>query len=168
MAVEQITNALPPPSYCDVCCSVNINLVTNDKIYGRIYGEWPYAYYCDDCKAAVGCHPNTYIPLGRMADKETRQLRTKAHAAFDPLWRSGLMTRSKAYFWLACELKLDVAACHISWLSKQQLKQTVEIAAKYFAETAHLVERRKEKRNAKIAKQREFERKQISARKSKR
>lgn len=166
MAVDQIEHALPPPVYCDVCCSINVILTNNDALYGRIYGTWPKIYFCQDCRAAVGCHPETEMPLGRMADKETRQLRSTAHKAFDQLWRSGLMTRTKAYQWLSFELKIDFESCHISWLSKEQLKTSISTSNKYYNECAHLAERRKNKRNAKLNRTDEFERRKINARKS--
>ena len=36
-----------------------------------------------------------------MADKETMNLRKQAHTLFDPLWKSGEMSRGKAYKYLA-------------------------------------------------------------------
>ena len=156
--MSNIKDALPTPTHCDNCCSVNIELTTNDKIYGRIYGDWPKIYYCNDCRAAVGCHPGTVIPLGRMADRATRQLRTKAHDEFDKLWRSGLMSRAKAYNWLAASLEIDPSQCHISWLSKDQLKDVATLSADYFSNNYAALVRRKAKKDEKSRKQ--FEREQ--------
>jgi hypothetical protein len=147
--MSNIKDALPTPTHCDNCCSVNIELTMNDKIYGRIYGDWPKIYYCNDCRAAVGCHPGTVIPLGRMADRATRQLRTKAHDEFDKLWRSGLMSRAKAYNWLAASLEIDPSQCHISWLSKDQLKDVATLSADYLNRNYNALLRRKEKQDAK-------------------
>lgn len=156
--MNRIKDALPTPTHCDNCCSVNIELTTNDRIYGRIYGDWPKIYYCNDCRAAVGCHPGTEIPLGRMADRATRQLRTKAHDEFDKLWRSGLMSRAKAYNWLALTLGIDPSQCHISWLSKDQLKDVATLSADYFSNNYAALVRRKAKKDEKSRKQ--FEREQ--------
>jgi hypothetical protein len=41
------------------------------------------------------------------------QARVRAHAAFDPKWQSGLMTRSEAYTWLALQLGVPRAECHM-------------------------------------------------------
>lgn len=147
--MSKIKDALPAPEQCDTCCSFNIELTTNDKIYGRTYGDWPHVFYCNDCKAAVGCHPGTFIPLGRMADRSTRQLRTKAHNEFDRLWQSGLMTRRKAYNWLASELGIDESQCHISWLSKDQLKDVATLSADYLTNNYNALLRRKVKNDAK-------------------
>src|SRR6218665_2087549 len=147
--MSNIKDALPAPQHCDNCCSINIELTTNDRIYGRQYGDWPYIYFCCDCRAAVGCHPNTHIPLGRMADRATRQLRTKAHDEFDKLWRSGLMPRSKAYNWLASQLGIEASQCHISWLSKDQLKDVATLSADYLTHNYEALVRRKVKNDAK-------------------
>ena len=151
--VPEIKDALPIPEQCDVCCSANIVHTTNDVIYGKQYGEWPMCYFCKDCRAAVGCHSGTDLPLGRMADRSTRTLRSRAHNEFDKIWRDGLMSRSRAYQWLAIELKIDESQCHISWLSKDQLKDVITLSANFHVNYSRIMERRKEKRNAKQAKQ---------------
>jgi hypothetical protein len=140
---------LPIPVHCNSCCSTNIELTTNDKIYGKIFGAWPKVYICNDCGASCGCHPNTDIPLGRMADRETRQLRVQAHTAFDPLWKNGYMTRTKAYNWLAGQLGIEVSESHISWLSKEQLEKVIETCNDYIKSNRKALERRKAKQNAK-------------------
>lgn len=162
------TNELPPPELCNACCSPNVKLTTNDRIYGRKHNQWPYVYYCEDCGAAVGCHPNTYSPLGRLADKTTRHLRAKAHESFDVLWRSGLMKRSDAYRWLARELEIDGEACHISLLTQDQLRITTERAAKYFAEREGIIDRRKDKKRERSIKRISREKGRIIARKKQR
>lgn len=150
--MQRVENALPVPEHCDNCGSINIEQTKNDRIYGRIFGEWPEIYYCNDCRAAVGCHPNTLIPLGRMADRATRQLRKKLHDSFDPIWKSGLMSRSQAYYWLANELRISHDDCHVSWLSKELLKRAVEICRMYFAENEKIIERRKARKDDRTAK----------------
>jgi len=166
--MSKIEDALPIPAHCDNCCSVNIELTTNDVIYGRIYGNWPKVYYCNDCTAVVGCHPGTETPLGRMADRETRKLRTKAHNAFDPLWRNGYMTRSRAYNWLASTLGIHSNECHISWLSKEQLKQVAEFCSNYLEQNAKSLQRRKEKQNAKAIERNKRTNREITRRKTSR
>src|SRR5689334_13332484 len=117
-------DALPEPKQCDHCCSLNIEFTPNDVLYGSLQGEWPYIWRCLDCGAAIGCHEGTRFPFGRMADKKTRALRRSAHEVFDVLWRSELMTRTKAYRWLSVELGIEFSQCHISWLTVEQLKHT--------------------------------------------
>jgi hypothetical protein len=164
--MADIKNALPPPTNCDNCRSLNVELITNDKIYGRQLGKWPYIYRCNDCNSTVGCHPNTYIPLGLMADKQTRLLRKEAHLAFDKLWQEGLYSRSVAYRWLAEQLNISFESCHISWLSKKQLRTTIQLSNEHFEANKHVAERRKEKRNAARTRQREYTKKRIRQRKT--
>jgi len=69
----------------------------NKAIYGRNYGKSYMAYLCSPCDAYVGCHENTKRPLGTMANRELREWRRKAHAAIDPLWKSGKLKRGHVY-----------------------------------------------------------------------
>lgn len=121
---SQPNDETPHPLTCDCCDSEDVELTTNDRIYGKQYGEWPYIYLCLECDAAVGCHPLTYNPLGKLASPETRALRKAAHQSFDTLWRQGLMTRTDAYEWLASALRLKPDECHISMLSDSDLQKT--------------------------------------------
>lgn len=165
---NKVRNPLPIPEHCDQCASLNVIYTDNSIIYGRNYGEWPKCYYCEDCGAAVGCHPGTTIPLGRMTDRATRQLRKKAHDAFDPLWKNKLMERSKAYEWLARQLGIEYEACHISQLSKAQLAQVVILCKAYHKNNASALLRRKAKTNAKQFERNEREHRKFQYHRSKR
>lgn len=114
-AIARVKNPLPAPTVHETCGG-SVEIVGNEKIYGRPYGDWPWAYRCSCCGAYVGMHPFTAIPLGTLADGPTREARKRAKAAFNPLWQSGQMTRSAAYAWLAGQLGIDrVDDCHIGW-----------------------------------------------------
>ena len=54
-------------------------------------------WLCPRCGASVGCHNNSRIPMGTMANAELRQNRQRAHAYIDPLWKSGYMSRTEVY-----------------------------------------------------------------------
>lgn len=82
--------------------------VENKEVYGRNYGKSIMMWLCKPCDAYVGCHNNTKKPLGTMANKETRKWRKKAHATFDPLWKSGKTTREKAYKFLKIQFGREV------------------------------------------------------------
>lgn len=138
-----IENALPIPELCDACCSTNISLEFNQKRLTS--GQVRYIWVCHDCRATVGCHPNTEIPLGRMCDGITAKLRLLAHNEFDKLWRSGLMQRKKAYAWLSRMLSIEFEQCHLSQLSKDQLKDVITLSADYMADNYAVLVRRKEK-----------------------
>lgn len=119
-ATARVTNPLPVPTECPHCgraCSI----VNNAEIYRREFGEWPWAVLCSGCKAYVGLHPFTGIPLGTLATPEIRKARSAAKDAFNPLWQSGRMTRSAAYAWLAAAMGIsNVEECHIGWFDVDQ------------------------------------------------
>lgn len=72
---------------------------TSTHVYGRDFGP---IYHCIPCDARVSCHKDRPgKPMGTLANAELRELRQKAHAAFDPIWLGKLMKRRAAYRWLA-------------------------------------------------------------------
>ena len=155
---NRVKNPLPVPEQCDNCASFDVRFTGNEAIYGKPYGEWPYVYFCPSCGAAVGCHPGTRIPLGRMADKKTRQLRAKAHQVFDPLWKSGAMSRTEAYNLLARHLGIAYEQCHISQMNVEQLQYVIEQCGNLeIDKSAKVIQRRKEKKDAKRIKRDERE-----------
>lgn len=160
---------LPPPEKCDNCSSLNFKVVLNSVIYGIERGEWPYGYFCRDCRAYVGCHPNNYNPMGRMATASTRRKRSTLHELFDVIWREGWIRRDDAYRWLAQQLELDnVNNCHIGELSKEQLDWAIAIMRAHKAKEYAQFRRRKEKETAKKYEQRSRESTRIGLRKSRR
>lgn len=119
-AITRVTNPLPVPTVCPHCGS-DCTIVNNAEIYGREYGEWPWAVLCSGCRAYVGLHPFTGIPLGTLATAPIRKARSAAKDEFNKLWQRGAMTRSAAYAWLADALGItDVNTCHIGWFDVAQ------------------------------------------------
>jgi hypothetical protein len=96
-------------------CGKEAPWVENKVLYGRNYGKSYMCYYCRDCDAYIGCHKNTREALGTMATKELRELRKQCHLLFDPLWKSGKMTRPQAYNYLYEKTKIK----HIAWTTKE-------------------------------------------------
>ena len=84
-------------------------------------------YQCAPCDAYVGCHPGTTNPLGRLANAELRAAKMAAHAAFDPLWKSGAKKRGSAYAWLADALRIDKKQCHIGMFDVADCRRVVEV-----------------------------------------
>ncbi len=82
-------------------------------------------YVCEPCGARVGCHRGTNNPLGVLANGPLRTARLSAHAAFDPLWKGGGMSRASAYKWLASELGISESDCHIGMFDEDQCARTV-------------------------------------------
>lgn len=126
-ATRRVTGALPVPTVCRHC-SGKVALVENNVIYGRNFGEWPWAYRCEGCEAYVGLHPFTAIPLGTLATPEIREARKQAKHIFTASWTRQKMTRTQAYAWLAGQLGIaDVESCHIGWFDVEQCEAVIKV-----------------------------------------
>jgi hypothetical protein len=111
-------------------CGNDAELTTGYTVYPhRLDLAHLKLWACLPCDAWVGTHKNspTNAPLGRMANAELRRAKMAAHAAFDPIWKSGSMPRSKAYALLASLMKLPKSETHIGMFDVQQCKQVVEV-----------------------------------------
>ena len=76
------------------CCGSPAKLVMGGRIYPhRIDLHELYFYLCESCGAYVGCHGKTKRAKGTPAGPELRAARMRAHAAFDPLWKTGSRSR---------------------------------------------------------------------------
>lgn len=127
-ATARVKDALPAPTMCPHCTS-DVEIHKNSAIYGREFGEWPWAFICMNkkCGAYVGMHPFTGLPLGTLATGAIRDARKRAKAKFNPLWHNGLMTRSEAYQWLADQLDIPLVACHIGWSDVAQCDRIISV-----------------------------------------
>jgi hypothetical protein len=143
-----ITDALPPPKKCDNCQSKRVRHYKDTKHDNRAM------YVCLECKSSVYCHEGTRVPLGYMADAETRLLRIKAHEEFDRLWQHKLITRDAAYDWLARQLGIPDSAAHIGRLDKRQLAATIRKAGRYYRKIVAQEAKRKALENATNRRQR--------------
>lgn len=158
MSVSKISSVLPVPTYCDNCGSSDIVYTTNSILYhGPMLGDWPWIHFCNNCRAAVGCHNGTNIPMGKMADKKVRMLRAKAHSHFDRIWSNQVMPRSQAYAWLAEQLGIPTEECHLAWLTKEQLVETIRLSATQYNELEKIYARREKRRNKRSHKRYERE-----------
>lgn len=108
---------------CDYC-RTPAEFIDSAIIYGKSYGM---IYYCPNCGAYVGCHKGTDIPLGRLANKELRDWKMKAHDAFDPIWKSHKMRRKLAYKWLSEQMGIPWEKTHIGMFDVEQCKQVIQI-----------------------------------------
>lgn len=112
---------------CDYCNN-EAQLVDGESIYPHRPDLYQLRFYsCVPCNAWVGCHKGTTKPLGRLANAELRQAKIAAHAAFDPLWRSSSQSREGAYKWLAKQLGIPRADCHIGMFNVETCRRVVEI-----------------------------------------
>lgn len=79
-------------------CHGQVLLTTGEEIYPHRRDLYHKKFYiCRPCNAYVGCHDGTTVALGPVANMTLRNIRKRAHAAFDPIWKDGLMTRKGAY-----------------------------------------------------------------------
>ena len=122
------------PSICRYCGGV-IRRVPGQQVYGeaaarrlKLKNEW--FYQCQNCNARVGCHKGTTRPLGNVANEVLRLKRMEAHRVFDALWKSGRMTRTGAYRWLAGELHLRPDRAHIGGFEMDQCQKVIELCEK--------------------------------------
>lgn len=113
---------LPAPKVCRYCGG-HVEFVNNSQVYGKPCGRWPYVYLCQHCGAKIGVHPGTEIPLGTLANKGLQQARVRAHRAFDALWRSGVMKRSRAYRLLSRKLGIPADRCHIGMFDYEECRR---------------------------------------------
>lgn len=126
---------------CPYCKKPSVFHQSSAVVYaGRDYGP---VYACTPCQAWVGCHRGTTAPLGRLANKELRVWKQKAHAAFDPLWQEKMargfkkkFARDLAYNWLAAEMGLKPADCHIGMFDVAQCQKVVEVCTPWLKRTA--------------------------------
>ena len=83
---------------------------------------------CKPCGAWVGCHKGTTKALGRIANKELRQLKHQAHEAFDPIWQKGRVSRSEAYEILSIALGLPIWQTHIGMFDETMCRRVIEVS----------------------------------------
>lgn len=111
-------------------CKSDANLVMGHEIYPhRLDLADLKMWACLPCDARVGTHKNSpeHKPLGRLANAELRKAKMAAHAAFDPLWKSGRMSRKKAYSMLAERMSIPKDQAHIGMFDVDQCKAVVTI-----------------------------------------
>lgn len=112
-------------------CGSDCRLTDGREIYphrGDLY-EKP-VWKCDECNATVGCHPDTTIPLGYAANKETRRARSLLHEKMlDPLWKNApgddgdkRAARRKVYKYLTAQLGIEHSQCHTGMFDIHQCR----------------------------------------------
>lgn len=124
---------------CSYCGMPTVLLESSAEIYGRDYGP---VYRCPIGCGWVGTHKNSskFKALGRIANRELRQAKQAAHAAFDPLWRAKIhrerckpgKARAAGYRWLAEQLGIDPSVCHIGMMNVEGCRRVVEVCRPYY------------------------------------
>lgn len=113
---------------CDYCGS-DAARVTGKEIYPHRPDLYSLQFWsCSPCGAWVGCHKRSNaVPLGRLANAELRKAKSAAHAAFDPLWKSGDKSRRGAYEWLSRKLNIPFKDCHIGMFDIETCAEVVRV-----------------------------------------
>lgn len=95
-------------------------------------------WLCVPCDAFVGCHKGGIgygdgtRPFGTLADADLRLARKNTHLAFDVLWNTKA-ERRKAYRWLAEELQINEADCHIAMFNLERCAHVQLLAHAYLS-----------------------------------
>lgn len=119
-------------------CMRDAELVTGKEIYPHRSDLHSKKFWlCRPCDAYVGCHSYNKRhgykgnePLGRLANRELRIAKMAAHAAFDPIWKNGKLSRDEAYAWLATQLNISLKHCHIGMFDEATCRRVVATCSK--------------------------------------
>lgn len=113
-------------------CNNEALLVSGKEVYPHRPDLYRKRFYlCSPCNAYVGCHMNTTIPLGSLANENLRKIRRQAHDMFDPLWKTSLITRKKAYKLLASHLSISPSDCHIASFNEDLCNEVIKWAKEH-------------------------------------
>lgn len=127
-----------PPVICHEC-GAWASRVTGEVIYPHRPDLHRKNFWRCNCGAYVGCHPGTGTPLGSPCGPVTRAARSRAHAAFDPLWKAKIVrdgvakheARGAAYRWLATSLNIEPERCHIGMMDAVTADRVTALCGKY-------------------------------------
>jgi hypothetical protein len=67
-----------------------------------------------------------------LVDKATHQARNQAHAAFDPIWKNNLVSRSHAYALLASAIGISATFCHIKMMDREQAEAAARASRRLY------------------------------------
>jgi len=128
------------PACAECGTAEHVDIADGSKVYPHRPDLWAHGdqdkfWWLCQCGAYVGIHRGTLKPLGSPAGKATRDARSAAHAAFDPLWQRKMrkegckqqVARNKGYAWLAGQLGIDRKDCHIGMMDAPTARRVVEI-----------------------------------------
>jgi len=131
-------------------CGEKPEFVDSSVIYGQSYG---IIYLCRPCDAYVGVHKESDKALGRLANKDLREAKKKAHFYFDALWKAKVQIgikedptrdkgkkywnwrgscRTRAYKWLSTTMGIDPEFTHIGMFDIENCGKVVELCLPYY------------------------------------
>lgn len=114
---------------CPYCGKDSVFVEDSSVFYGDNYGP---VWACVPCHAWVGCHNGTTKAKGRLANKSLRQLKIAAHAAFDKIWKTHLLSRKEAYWWLSIQLGISKDFTHIGWFNEWTCIKVIALCEQFF------------------------------------
>lgn len=124
--MDKLNHDIEPP----ICpyCGASAVLRDSSEVYHKSFGKvWVCSNY-PKCNAYVGCHANTNIPLGSLANRKLRYLRLECHRKFDKLWKNGKMHRITAYELLSRIFKIEKP--HIGDFTEEQCQKLLKVFSK--------------------------------------
>jgi len=122
-------------------CGEKTKYIDSSYVYGKSYGM---IYICKDCDAYVGVHNGTHKAFGRLANKELREFKKKAHNIFDKISKTNkineiwnpkipkMNNRAKSYLWLSQKLHIKPKYCHIGMMDVNDCKRVIELCKNIF------------------------------------
>lgn len=123
------------PDTCNVCGSEHVRIAHHLEIYGKAYGHWPWAVLCDKCHSYVGLHKGTDIPMGTLAEADTRAARGTAKKLFIRFVQErDEWTWNNAYATLAYEMQLSRDECHFGRFTVAQANEAEDIVNRWILE----------------------------------
>ncbi|AWK42646.1 hypothetical protein GPY51_10850 [Photorhabdus laumondii subsp. laumondii] len=125
-AIQRVKDPLPIPVRCHYCFG-HVTIAHHEKVFGKIHSKWPWLYICTECKAYVGLHPYTDIPLGTLADYPTRIARMSGKREFEEMREKWNLERTDAYQLLARKLGINFRKCHFGWFDIDTCYRAKEI-----------------------------------------
>ncbi|RKS59505.1 MULTISPECIES: zinc-finger-containing protein [Photorhabdus] len=125
-AIQRVKDPLPIPTECHYC-NGDVTIAHHENVFGKAYSKWPWLYICTECRAYVGMHPFTDIPLGTLADKATRNARMSGHRHFEEMRDKIGFERTDAYKFLAKRLGINFRKCHFGWFDIDTCYRAKEI-----------------------------------------
>jgi zinc-finger-containing domain len=128
MEPEQIHIDIINGKVCPYCRKNSIFIDSKEIYNGKSYGM---IYICRPCDAYVGVHKGTTKALGRLANKQLRQLKKEAHFYFDQIWMKKRVARKQAYKMLARYLGITKKYCHIGMFKPDTCRQVIEFSKNY-------------------------------------
>lgn len=112
------------------CGECGSSMVLRNSKFGKFYGCTAFP----NCRGTHGAHPDG-TPLGVPANKETKEARIRAHAAFDAVWKarqknfnlSRTVARGECYAWLAVAMRMRKEDCHIARFDVATCARVIEV-----------------------------------------